>query len=279
MSDKDIKGEFDDNYRFADSGWRNFLFEARTDLEMYLNAQNTEKEERAAALTGRSLYVINKLARQIDLLHGYEIRNRHILKMTPIGGEDNEVARQHTALITQQMSVFGGYDTMSDCFKLGQLVSGSNLMEIFRDRDGFFRYSRLGYNQFLLDPTLTKEDMSDCQYYCTGRWIGEDTAKTLLPEGSEKIAKIPSGSSRRRWDFANNQSFGYRSKLRLYEEYWKRKTKFVPTVISRLTAEEIPLKDLVERYNGDKRRVEYLIENAKLPDGSPALSKFNKAIN
>ncbi|GAH26519.1 unnamed protein product, partial [marine sediment metagenome] len=56
----------------------------------------------------------------------------------------------------------------------------------------------------------------------------------------------------------------------------RRSTKFVPTVISRMTAEQIPFKELVERYNGDTRRVNFLIENAKLLDGSPALSKFDK---
>jgi hypothetical protein len=274
--DSELKSEYDEVYKDADCGWRNFLTEARTDTEMFLNAQNSEKEEKAARLLGRALYVINKLGRQIDLLEGYEIRNRHILKYSPVGIEDNEVARQHTAMTRQQLSNFGGYDVMSDCFKWGQLVQGSNLMEIWKDRDGFLRFSRLGYNQFLMDPTFVKDDLSDLPYYLTGRWLSDATVKSMAPEKAGKIDKIPMGHSARRWDFASNHTNGIRSKLRLYEEYWRRKTTFVPTVISRLTAEQIPMKELVDRYQGDKRRVEYLIENAKLPDGSPALSKFDK---
>lgn len=275
----EIQDEFDDRYKFSDTGWRGFNTEARTDMEMFLNAQFSEEEYKKAELVGRSLYVINKLARQIDLLHGYEIRNRHILKITPIGGEDNEIARQHTAAITQQMSMFCGYDVMSMCFKYGQLVSGSNLMEIYRDRNGFFRYARLGYNQFLLDPTLTKTTLEDCQYYLTGRWVSDATAKALLPEGADKIKNISAGSGPSRWDFSNNFTHGFRNKLRLYEEYWKRVTSFVPTVISRLTGEQIPFKEVVKRFKGDARRVNYLIENTKMPDGQPALSKFDKPMH
>lgn len=272
----DLKSEYADRYQFADSGWRNFNNEARTDTEMYLNAQNSEKDEKNARAVGRYLYVINKLARQIDLLDGYEIRNRKILRYKPIGIEDDEVSRQHTALTTQQMNLMGGYDVMSDCFLWGQLVQGSNLMELYRDRDGFTQFSRLGYNQHLLDPTLVKDDLSDLPYYLTGRWLSDATVKMLLPKDSDKINKIPIGDGLRRWDFANNHTQSFRSKLRLYEEYWRRDTKFVPTVISRMTAEQIPFKELVERYNGDSRRLNYLIDNAKLPDGSPALSKFDK---
>jgi len=274
--DSELKDEFDDRYKFADDGWRNYLTEARTDMEMALNAQNTEKEEKAARLVGRALYVINKLGRQIEMLDGYEIRNRHILKYSPVGIEDNEVARQHTALSRQQLSNYDGYDIMSDCFYWGPLVSASNLMEIWRDRDGYMQFSRLGYNQFLLDPMLVKDDLSDMSFYMTGRWIGEDTVKSMMPKDASKIDKIPKGLGASRWDFSNNHTHGLRSRLRMYEEYWRRKTTFIPTVIARLTAEQIPMKDLVERYQGDRRRVEYLIENTKLPDGSPALSKFDK---
>ncbi|GAH15488.1 unnamed protein product, partial [marine sediment metagenome] len=111
--DHELKSEYADRYQFADSGWRNFNNEARTDTEMYLNAQNSEKDEKNARMVGRYLYVINKLARQIDLLDGYEIRNRKILRYKPIGVEDDEVSRQHTALTTQQMNLMGGYDVMS----------------------------------------------------------------------------------------------------------------------------------------------------------------------
>jgi len=275
-TENDLRSEYTDRYQFADAGWRNFNHEARTDTEMYLNAQNSEKDEKAARRVGRYLYVINKLARQIDLLDGYEIRNRKILRYKPIGLEDDEVSRQHTALTTQQMNLMGGYDVMSDCFLWGQLVQGSNLMELYRDRDGFTQFARLGYNQHLLDPTLVKDDLSDLPYYLTGRWLSDATVKMLLPKDSDKIDKIPIGDGMRRWDFANNHTNGFRAKLRLYEEYWRRDTKFVPTIISRLTAEQIPFKELVKRYKGDSRRVNFLIDNARLPDGSPALSRFDK---
>ena len=274
----DLKSEREDRYDFARQGWSGFLDEGAVDTEMYLGAQNSKDDEEFARRTGRPIYVINKTKRQVKLLSGYEIRNRHILKMSPIGSEDNESARQHTALITQQMSLFGGYGVMSDCFKMGQLVSGSNLMEIHRDRLGFFRYARLAYNQFLLDPALTFTDLSDCTYYQTGRYMHESTALQLLPENADDINKIPHGQGTQRWDYNHNHGYARQQKMRLYEEYWRRETTFEDTIISRLTAQEIPFKELVKRH-GDKNRVEFRIANAKLPNGTPALSRFKKPIN
>ena len=279
MSDiTDLKSEREDRYDFARQGWSGFLDEAQIDTEMYLGAQNSQDDEAFARRTGRPIFVINKMKRQVKLLSGYEIRNRHILKMAPIGNEDSEVARQHTAMITQQMMLFGGYGTMSACFKMGQLVSGGNLMEIHRDRLGFFRYSRLAYNQFLLDPALTQVDLSDCTYYQTGRYMHNSVAKQLLPEGADKIDKIPCGQGISRWDYNHNHGYARQHKMRLYEEYWRRETDFEDTVISRLTAQEIPYKELVKRH-GDKNRVNYLIEKSKLPNGSPALSRYQKPVN
>jgi len=278
MAKDTLSIEKQEKYDFAKHGWAGFNDEALIDMEMYLGAQNTNKDEKFAALTGRPLYVINKMKRQVSLLAGYEIRNRHILKMTPIGGEDNEVARQHTALITQQMSIFGGYNTMSMCFKMGPLVSGSNLMEIYRDRNGFFRYSRLAWNQFLLDPALRFTDLSDCQFYLTGRYLHNDVVKTLLPEDADDIDKIPVGQAAHRWDHTHTHYYAREHKMRLYEEYWRRKTTFVDTVVSRMTGEEIEFKELVRRH-GDKKRVEFLIDKGRLPNGAPALSRFQKPIN
>ena len=108
--------ELKDRYDYAHAGWYDFLRQAEMAMEMHGSAQWSREEVASAQRTGRSLYTFNKIARQVNLLSGYEIRNRHTLKVSPIGREDDDIARQHTALIMQQLSTVRVYDRMSDAF-------------------------------------------------------------------------------------------------------------------------------------------------------------------
>ena len=270
--------ELKDRYDYAHAGWYDFLRQAEMAMEMHGSAQWSREEVASAQRTGRSLYTFNKIARQVNLLSGYEIRNRHTLKVSPIGREDDDIARQHTALIMQQLSTVRGYDMMSDAFKWGSLVSGSNILEMYRDRDGFFRFARHGYNQFLLDPGLAYTDLSDCGFYLTGRWLSRESIKSLLPEDADKINKIPAGSGAPRWSHGQEHHFTQNDKKSLMEEYWHRDIKTEEFVLSRMTSQEIRLDELVDRFNGDRNHVERLITESRLPDGRPALSKFSKGV-
>ena len=271
--------ELNDLYNYNRTCWDGYLNEAYKDVEYYLGAQFTQAEERSAQQLDRTLLVFNKIRRQVKLLSGYEVRNRHQLKLVPVGQEDDEVARQHSLLIHQQMARADGYGTLSMCFKMGMLISGSNLMEVYRDRDGFIGFSRLGYNQFLLDAALTKQDLTDCARYMTGRYFHEDVIKRLLPANAKDLPKIPYSENHGRWTELielNNQKQG---RKRLYEELWEKKTRFERTVISRMTGQEIPYKELLKMYNGDKQRAERVIKTATLTNGDQALEDFQKPIN
>ena len=93
--DNEIKSELSDLYRDFSGGWDKYLQEAREDLEMHLGAHFTKAQYDAAQQTGRSLYPFNKTARQVDLIHGYEIRNRHILKIGSVERSDDVAASAH----------------------------------------------------------------------------------------------------------------------------------------------------------------------------------------
>ena len=144
--DNEIKSEYSDLFRNYDSAWARFMVEARLDMEMHFGAHYTAQQLRQARDDKRTLYPFNKTARQVELIAGYETRNRHILKIGPQGKEDDFAANQHTEIIMQQMAFASGYDWISDAFKFGSLISGSNLLQLYNDRDGIRRFTRLGYN-------------------------------------------------------------------------------------------------------------------------------------
>jgi len=278
-----IKSNYSDIYETSRAGWDNFATQAMTDLDFALKAQYTEDEAHQAEIQDRDLFTIDKIGRQLNLLHGYEIRNRHILKIGSQGSIDmpEDIAcGQHTKLLMSLMARRGGYEVLSDAFKWGTLVQGSNLIEIWRDRDRNLRFGRLGWNQFLLNPNVVMDDLSDCGDIMTGQWISKDKTKSLLPSAADKIDKIRTLSQSSRWPFLGTPALGNKAGLRLFEQWWRRETEFEQRVISRLTGQEISFTELVNKFfNGDVRLANQKINDMRLPNGAPALSKFSKPVD
>lgn len=281
MLENELKSDYKDQYDISYNGWSDYLLNGEIDLGYYCGAQFTREELERADEQGRTLHTMDKTARQVNLLHGYEIRNRHILKIGPVGvpeQQEDEACRQHTALMMALMARNGGYSALSNSFKWGTLIQGSNLLEFWRDRDGVLQFGRLGWNQFLLSPSLTKTDLSDCDDILTGRWISKDKVKMLVPTADiDDITPLKFGE---RWPYLGNPVLGNKAEDRLYEEWWRRRTEYISTIISRVSGQQISLKDFADKFfNGDTRYANYQVKELRLPDGSPALSKFSKPVD
>lgn len=278
-TDAELKSDYDEAFEIKRTGWERQLKQGMLDLDFYFRAQHTAKEAKDAELQGRELYTLDKIGRQVNLLHGYEIRNRHILKIGPQGKPsiEDKACSQHTSLLMNLMVMANGYNVLSEAFKWGPLVQGSNLIEIWRDRNRDLQFSRLGWNQFLLNPGLTKTDLSDCQDIAIGRWIDEKRIKFLLPANSDDLEGIRPLTNVSRWDFLQDPVLQNRAKRVLMEEWWRRETKFEETVISRVSGQEISLADFATRFtNGDVRAAKRMVANTRNRAGVPVLARFSK---
>ena len=277
-NDTTTKSEFHDVYDINSTGWNPFLEQACLDNDFSLKAQHTYEEMQRADRQNRILHTIDKIGRQINLLHGYEIRNRHILKIAPQGNfEENEdmACNQHTGVIMSLMARHGGYDVLSEAFRWGVLSQGSNLIESWRDREGLIQYGRLGYNQFLLDHGLTKSDLSDCGDILTGQWVSTEKAKMLVPTAASEIEDIQPLTHSSRWSFQGQPAMMNKAKKRLFEQWWKRTTEEVSVVQHRITGQQMTFEQFAnESAGGDKKLANQLIQNFKLPNGVPVLVKF-----
>jgi hypothetical protein len=277
-NDETTKSEFHDVYEINQTAWDPFLEQACLDNDFALKAQHSWEEMERANRQNRILHTIDKIGRQINLLHGYEIRNRHILKIGPTGNFDeneDQACNQHTGVIMSQMDRNNGYDIMSNAFRWGILVQGSNLIESWRDRDGILQYGRLGYNQFLLDHGLTKSDLSDCGDILTGQWISEDKAKMLVPTRASEIEGIQPLTHSSRWSFQGSPAMQNRAGKRLFEQWWKRDTEEISVVQHRFNGQKLTFKEFTQRTaNGDKNLANRIIQEAKAPNGAPLLVRF-----
>ena len=278
-TDAELKSDYDEAFEIKRTGWERQLKQGMLDLDFYFRAQHTHEEAKKAQDQDRELYTLDYIGRQVDLLWGYEIKNRHILRIGPQGSPSTEdkACSQHSGVLMNLMTMSGGYEVLSEAFKWGPLIQGSNLIEIWRDRDGDLQFSRLGWNQFLLNPGLTKTDLSDCGDFAIGRWIDEKRIKFLLPANSDDLESIQPLTNVNRWNFLQDPVLQNRAKRMLMEEWWRRETEFEETVISRVSGQEIPLKDFAARFaNGDIRFAKRMVKEERQPNGAPALSRFSK---
>lgn len=272
------KSEFHDVYEINDTAWRHANEQMQLDLDYYLKAQHSYEEMERADRQGRILHTIDKIGRQVNLLHGYEIRNRHILKIGPVGGfdaQEDQACTQHTGVTMSLMSRHGGYDVLSDAFKWGTLVQGSNLIEQWRDRNGLIQFGRLGWNQFLLDHGLTKDDLSDCGDIITGQWISTDKAKMLVPTRADEIDSILPLTHTSHWPFQGAPAMMNKAGKRMFEQWWHRTTEEVSVVQHRFTGQKMTFERFArENAGGDKKLANQFIQNFRAPNGTPMLVKF-----
>lgn len=279
-NDETTKSEFHDVYEINDTAWKPFNEQACLDNDYALKAQHSVEEVERADRQGRILHTIDKIGRQINLLHGYEIRNRHILKIGPQGNYDaqeDQACNQHTGVIMNQMAINGGYNVLSEAFRWGTLVQGSNLIESWRDRDGIIQYGRLGWNQFLLDHGLTKSDLSDCGDILTGQWISTDKAKMLVPTRADEIEGITPLTHSGRWPFQGAPAMMNKAGKRLFEQWWHRTTEEVSVVQNRMTGQKMTFQKFTEDFaQGDKNLAERIIQEHREANGTPTLVKFRE---
>ena len=275
----ELKSDYDEIFEISRTGWERQLKQGMLDLDFYFRAQHTHKEAKQAELQNRTLYTLDYIGRQVDLLWGYEIKNRHILQIGPQGkpSAEDKACSQHTSLLMSLMTMAGGYDVLSESFKWGPLIQGQNLIEIWRDREGDLQFSRLGWNQFLLNPGLTKTDLSDCGDILIGRWIDEKRIKFLLPTNSDDLEGIQPLTNVSRWDFLQDPVLQNRAKRMLMEEWWRRETEFEEMVISCVSGQQIPLENFARQFTqGDIRTAKRMVKETRLPNGAPAMSRFSK---
>lgn len=254
MSDLNIIQDYDESYDEAYYAWSPFYPLAERDLRFYLGDQWDEKEKQTLFQEGRNQFVFNRIRRNINLITGYQRKNRLSSVVAPRENSDQETADQRSKLLLYVMSAGDGYQNISDCFG-GAAKTGFNLATVWMDYredpiDGDIRFGREPYAGFITDPYFTRLDFSDCSYVLRRKYLGVDLTMSLLP-GREKdvqtLHKIGWGRDDKfTWLPYQRQPNG--QDLLAYDEYTRMKWKNEDMVVDMETGE-------FTDWKGDKDRL------------------------
>lgn len=274
--DSELKREYEEAYDRSIGSFSEFIDAADRDMRFYINDQWTQAEIKWLTDNDRSPYVFNRLKRIGKAVSGWERRNRLQLDMSPIGFEDDKASSQMTGLVMHAVNSANGYDTMSDAFELGSVMSGANLVEIYLDREGDINYSRIPHNSFLLDPSFKKRDLSDCGYVCTGKYITKAQANMILPGKESMIKDLVGGTDQiRRWSNMPAMTRGWDNDVLLHESFWKREIVKAIFIADLATGQ-------VQRSFKSKRKTNEMANRAteeRQANGLPGFTVFDKMIN
>ena len=243
MSDLEVVQAFDEYYREAYYAWDPFFPEAERDMRFYLGDQWDENEKRALFEEGRNTFVFNRIRRVVNLVTGYQRKNRLSSVVTPIEDSDQKTADQLSKLLLYTMSSGEGYQLISDCFG-GALKTGWNLASVYLDyRDdpvnGDIKFQREPWNGFIVDPYFTRLDFSDCGYIMRRKYLNVDMVASMLPEQEEEVHHLHKMGWERddkfTWLPYQRQPNG--QDLMAYNEFWMQRWRPVDALVDMETGQ------------------------------------------
>lgn len=194
MSDIDIVNEYDERYLEAFSAWNPYYPLAERDLRFYLGDQWDEKEKQLLFQEGRNQFVFNRVRRNINLLTGYQRKNRLSSVVVPVESSDQLTADQLSQTLLYVLQAADGYQNISDCFG-GAIKTGFNLCNIWVDyRDdpinGDIRFGREPFSGFITDPYFTRLDFSDCGYIIRRKYLNLAHVISLFPNREKDMREL-----------------------------------------------------------------------------------------
>lgn len=250
---QDIVKDFGESYERAYQLWNSYYAEAYKDLSYYLGNQWSLEELSYLNNQRRSCFTYNKIRRLINLVQGYQRKNRLASIVSPIEDASEDTAKILTDALQYVMQSSDGYEAISDAFK-GALTTGMSFISPWVDyRDdpisGDIKFHRDDWNAVITDPFWSKRDLSDCSFISRRKFISRTDCISLLPDKEDVIRGLPWGSRDDKFTYMPYARQWGMQKLLNYTEYWRTKWENQDVLVDMETGETTPWK-------GDRKRLQ-----------------------
>ncbi len=272
-SDNEIRGEFQEAYRYASDYWAPFI----KDAQVYTLASSgytwSDDERKALIKEGREPLELNIIRRPLQFFSGYLRDNINEIIYSPVEGSDQKTADQFTKLGYYIWDKGFGFPTFLDgcdeAFKSGISLCGVQ-MDYSKDFvNGDIRFFKRTYNSFFLDPTFESIDLSDASFAITRDLIDKQYAKQLMPFIDPKeIDDLSMGFRDDKFIQYHPEftTFSRNRNLIAYDQYYKRVTRRRKFLVDMKSAYYRDITDLssqeVNKLKLGIRRFNEMRENA-----------------
>jgi hypothetical protein len=252
-SDYDIKGEFNQNYRYAQDYWAPFVTDARVYNLAAAGYTWSDNERRELIKAGREPMELNIMRRPLQFYSGYLRDNLNSIVYAPVEGSDQKTADQLTKLGYYVWDKGRGFQTFLDAcdeaFKPGLAWCGIH-MDYTKDFiNGDIGFYKRTFNSFYIDPTFESIDLSDAGFVMMRDLVDRTCVKQLL----KKTTVDPKVIDDIRMSYRDDKfityhpqftNFSQRRDLMAYDQYYKRKSRTRKMLVDNRTSHYRDITDL-----------------------------------
>ena len=149
----------------------------------------------------RKIFNFNLINSTLQMITGYQRRNRKSTIVIPVQGGLQKTADQMTKCMYHVHNQTGAYQVYSDAFEQGALTQGLGFVSIYKDTSddpisGSIKLRYVDMKSCLFDPYFRKHDMSDARFWWTRQFFDQNEAALIYPEYADQILALPKGSYR-----------------------------------------------------------------------------------
>lgn len=189
-------------------------------------------------------YFFNLIRRHINMICGYQRKNRKSTIVLPLHGEDDQLADDYNGVLRWCEDRDGFQEYLSQAFE-GSCDTGMTLLYLYPDYtldpiSGDYFTDCVSYNNYLIDQYFRKQDLTDCNGIWRRRWTSKEGAKALLPGYAKEIDRMkPGGMKDGRFPVQAELQNLQLSNLFTYDEFHYRTTRAATLVIDPKSGESV----------------------------------------
>jgi hypothetical protein len=210
-------------------------------------------------LRQRNKFNFNKSKRTVNMVSGYQRRNRKSLSVIPRENSDDTTSNQISKAVAWSSSYMSHNDVFSDAC-LGALITGMNLLSYWVDHSvdpysGDIQVANIGYNGFMIDPYFKKLDLSDCNHIRICKYLSKEQIIALLPEREKDIEMLEKGNYKNNvFNFLPEFYDSAKKNLFSYEEFWYLDSRQATVILD-------PSNEEALEWDGDDESMRLFLKN------------------
>ncbi len=149
----------------------------------------------------RKIFNFNLLNSMVQMVSGYQRRNRKSTICIPVQNSYQRTADQLTKCLFHVHNQSGAYQVYSDCFEQGALVQGIGLVGIYKDNtndpiSGDIKLRYIDFKSILIDPFFRRHDLSDCRFIWSRQFFDKKEAALIYNKFHDEIMSMGGGTYR-----------------------------------------------------------------------------------
>jgi len=206
-------------------------------------------------------FYFNHIKPQINVVTGWQRRNRKSTIAIPVENGDQVTADQYTKLLMHNDRDDNVLETISEAFLQGACITGMSMLVCYLDYrkdpvSGDLKTAHYAYNSFIMDPYCRKwSDLSDCNGIILRNAITKREAVSLLPQYTQEVmgmSQMPGTHDGKFINMPENYNYAMRNLLN-YDQFFYRDYRQARLLLDKNTGEVNewkggPDEDLLKAY-------------------------------